>query len=599
MTLRKMARRVDTAAKRLDVTIDQLRFSWKLAIGPSCALVVLLALGIACLAALNNSGNAVRELVSRDMAVAGRVAAADAIFRTAQTDVYRLTTKHAADSQSDPDAELARIKAELVRVERQLQAIQASNQNSISAADLSSARAGVKRYSDAVDVLGSMLEIDFPSAVSMLAPFDNHARKVATLLAHMAESTSRSAGLKKIAVERGIRNANLLLGFGFVIGLALAALTTRYIGRIITKSVDEIVSATEAVAAGEQRIDLSRLGRRDELHGIVVALGKFQATAQERHALELEKQQLQQEHRHRDEAERARSDDIRAQRERERVELLESLATRFDGEVNSVIDIVQVSAEDVAASANELQVSTQENLGLCNSITNETREVSNSMIAVAAATEQLSKSTQEIARQVGLSASAVAEVVNRVHQTRGEMTTLKASADRIGDITSLISKIASQTNLLALNATIEAARAGDAGSGFAVVAHEVKALATQTALATSDIAGQIADLQRATAQTLAALGSISSRITDVDHISTVVATAVEQQTLSAGKISQRVSESSHRLTLLDASAHKLDGSASANGNAAEEMRKAAHILRGEFSRLGKQVSHFVAGIRTV
>ena len=60
-----------------------------------------------------------------------------------------------------------------------------------------------------------------------------------------------------------------------------------------------------------------------------------------------------------------------------------------------------------------------------------------------------------------------------------------ADADRIGDVTKLITTIAEQTNLLALNATIEAARAGDAGRGFAVVAQEVKALASQTAKATS------------------------------------------------------------------------------------------------------------------
>src|SRR3546814_9741217 len=70
--------------------------------------------------------------------------------------------------------------------------------------------------------------------------------------------------------------------------------------------------------------------------------------------------------------------------------------------------------------------------------------------------------------------------------TNGQVEGLAASAQKIGNVVSLIQDIAEQTNLLALNATIEAARAGEAGKGFAVVASEVKSLAMQTAKARSE-----------------------------------------------------------------------------------------------------------------
>jgi len=96
----------------------------------------------------------------------------------------------------------------------------------------------------------------------------------------------------------------------------------------------------------------------------------------------------------------------------------------------------------------------------------------------------------------------------------------------VGAVVSLISDIAAQTNLLALNAAIEAARAGDAGRGFAVVAGEVKALAAQTARATSEISDQVDAIRTATGE---AVREVCAVITQVDEVATAIAAAVEEQ----------------------------------------------------------------------
>ena len=160
--------------------------------------------------------------------------------------------------------------------------------------------------------------------------------------------------------------------------------------------------------------------------------------------------------------------------------------------------------------------------------------------SVAVASEELLASIEEISRQVVQSTTVVKRAVSESIETSSGMARLTEAARRVGDIVSLISRIAAQTNLLALNATIEAARAGEAGRGFAVVAQEVKTLATQTARATQDISGQIADMQAATESSVTAIDTIQTKIGEIEQISAIIASAVQEQGASTQEIARNV-----------------------------------------------------------
>jgi methyl-accepting chemotaxis protein len=212
----------------------------------------------------------------------------------------------------------------------------------------------------------------------------------------------------------------------------------------------------------------------------------------------------------------------------------------FDAAIGAVIEAIKEASASLTMTGETLKQVADDTLSRMALASSASHETAQRMDATVMATEELSGSIQEIGQQatngLGMAQSAVADT----ERTQTVIGSLNDAAERIGSVVGTISAIAAQTNLLALNATIEAARAGEAGKGFAVVAAEVKTLANQTSRATGDIAQQVTAIQESTKRSVDEISSIARAIGKLTTVSTSIASAVQQQSMTTRGIAESI-----------------------------------------------------------
>ncbi len=205
------------------------------------------------------------------------------------------------------------------------------------------------------------------------------------------------------------------------------------------------------------------------------------------------------------------------------------------GLVHRACELVCREAEDLAAATLRISQKTD-------SLVLQSSAASRDLSHLAAAIEELARSSDNIGSQVSKADDLTGEANELAELAARGVEGLKNSSTQISHVLSLISTVARQTNLLALNATIEAARAGEAGRGFAIVAAEVKKLSQETQKATEEIAQKIAALQSDAAACFEAVQQIADVIKVLRPLFATVAVAVQQQGTATTNVARSATE---------------------------------------------------------
>lgn len=205
--------------------------------------------------------------------------------------------------------------------------------------------------------------------------------------------------------------------------------------------------------------------------------------------------------------------------------------TRASGEVDSV---TQQVTETTRSSSTKLLRQKDQSASIATAVTEMTAaasHISDNANDTLIQVEAVNGSASEGQANMNASREVISSLLEEIHSTSDVVSELQQESSNIGKILEVIQNIAEQTNLLALNAAIEAARAGEQGRGFAVVADEVRSLASKTQQSTEEIYQMIDRLQQRANQAVARMGTnrdkAESLVTQADNTDKSIQTILD------------------------------------------------------------------------
>ncbi|MFL9824387.1 methyl-accepting chemotaxis protein [Rhodoplanes sp. SY1] len=397
-----------------------------------------------------------------------------------------------------------------------------------------------------------------------------------TITANLERSLDERSDRASAEVADTIRTSVVAISIAALLVLALAFAVVQF---GVAKPLGVLSRTMERLAGGDFAAEVAGAERKDEVGLMARSVAVFKENGIEAQRLRREQQEAE------------------ARTAATRKADMARMADQFEAAVGTIVGAVSSAATELEAAAGTLSRTAETTQERAGAVAAASEQASGNVQSVASATNELSASVNEISRQVQESTRIASEAVRQAEKTDARIGELSQAAGRIGDVVKLITAIAEQTNLLALNATIEAARAGEAGKGFAVVAQEVKALAAQTGKATGDISSQIAGMQAATHDSVAAIKEIGGTIGRIAEIASTIAAAVEEQGAATSEIARNVQQAAAGTGEVARNVTDVNHGAEATGAASAQVLSSAQSLSKDSNALSRELATFLATVR--